>query len=112
MGTFNYGPGPIRVEFDDRVLAHVHSVIALKVRRKEPFFFSWFDTQAVGDGRSAAWISPEVPMYFKYESSAPHRLNRQWLESMVIAAGSNQGLILTEEPTGEPIVATDNSEKP
>jgi hypothetical protein len=31
---------------------------------------------------------------------------------MVIAAGSNQGLILTEEPTGEPIVATDNSEKP
>lgn len=111
MGTFSYGTGPIRVEFEDRVLAHLQAVIAVKVRRSEPFFFSWFDTQAVGDGRSAAWISPEVPMHFRYSSSQPHRLNRGWLESMVIAAGSTHGLVLTEEPDGEPVVSQDNSAK-
>ena len=73
--------------------------------------FSWFDTQAVGDGRSAIWISAEVPMFFRYGKSSAIRLNRHWLESMVLAAGSSQGLVLTEEPDGEPIVSRDNSEK-
>ena len=54
MGTFVYGSGALRVEFDDRVLAHLQAVIGVKIRRNERFFFSWFDTQAVGDGRSAA----------------------------------------------------------
>lgn len=111
MGTLSYGPSALQVEFDDRVLAHVQAVISVKIRRGESFMFSWFDTQAVGDGRSTIWISAELPMFFRFSKSAPHRMNRQWLESMVIAAGSSQGLILTEEPDGKPVVSLDNSEK-
>ena len=112
MGTFVYGSGALRVEFDDRVLAHLQAVIGVKVRRNERFFFSWFDTQAVGDGRSAAWIAPEVPLAFRFTSPNQHRLNRPWVESMILSAGSPGGLVLTQEPeTGEPVLAGDNSVK-
>jgi len=112
MGTFIYGPGTLRVDFDDRVLAHIQAVIGVKVRRNERFFFSWFDTQAVGDGRSAAWIAPEIPMTFRFTSKASHQLNRGWVETMIMAAGSAQGLVLTTEPdTGEPALSEDNSAK-
>ena len=112
MGTFVYGSGALRVEFDDRVLAHLQAVIGVKVRRNERFFFSWFDTQAVGDGRSAAWIAPEIPLAFRFTTTAQHRLNRPWIEAMILAAGSSGGLVLTQEPdTGEPVVSDDNSVK-
>ena len=112
MGTLVYGSGNLRVEFDDRVLAHIQAVVGVKVRRNERFFLSWFDTQSVGDGRSAVWIAPEIPLAFRFNSLAQHRLNRAWVESMILAAGSGAGLVLTQEPdTGEPVLSEDNSIK-
>lgn len=112
MGTLVYGSGNLKVEFDDRVLAHIQAVVGVKVRRNERFFLSWFDTQAVGDGRSAAWIAPEIPLAFRFTTTAQHRLNRPWIEAMILAAGSGAGLVLTQEPdTGEPVVSDDNSVK-
>jgi len=112
MGTLVYGSGNLRVEFDDRVLAHLQAVVGVKVRRNERFFLSWFDTQAVGDGRSAAWIAPEIPLAFRFTSAGQHRLNRPWVESMILSAGSPSGLVLTQEPdTGEHVVSEDNSVK-
>ena len=46
----------MEIQFDDRVLAHVQIVMSAKLRRGENFFFSWRDSPAVGDGRSAIWI--------------------------------------------------------
>lgn len=112
MGTLVYGSGNLRVEFDDRVLAHIQAVVGVKVRRNERFFLSWFDTRAVGDGRSAAWIAPEIALAFRFTTTAQHRLNRAWVESMILAAGSSAGLVLTQEPdTGEPVLSEDNSVK-
>lgn len=112
MGTLVYGSGALKVEFDDRVLAHIQAVVGVKVRRNERFFLSWFDTQAVGDGRSAAWIAPEVPIAFRFSSATQHRLNRPWIEAMIAAAGSPNGLVLTREPdSGEPLLSEDNSVK-
>ena len=112
MGTLIYGSGALRVEFDDRVLAHLQAVVGVKVRRNERFFLSWFDTQAVGDGRRAAWIAPEIPIAFRFTSVSQHRLNRAWIEAMIQAAGSSGGLVLTREPdTGEPVTSEDNSIK-
>ncbi|MBU1587588.1 MAG: ATP-dependent DNA ligase [Actinobacteria bacterium] len=112
MGTLIYGSGALKVEFDDRVLAHLQTVVGIKVRRNERFFLSWFDTQAVGDGRSAVWIAPEVPLAFQFTTVSPHKLNRPWVESMIVAAGSSAGLVLTQEPdTGEPVVSDDNTIK-
>jgi len=112
MGTLIYGSGTLKVEFDDRVLAHIQAVVGVKLRRNERFFFSWFDTQAVGDGRSAVWIAPEIPVAFRYSTLWQHRLNRPWVEAMIMAASSPGGLVLTHEPdTGEPATSDDNSVK-
>lgn len=115
MGSLIYGANALDVEFDDRVLAHLQVIFGQKLRRGEEFFFSWNDTPAVGDGRSALWIAKSIPLYFRYDSHNPVALNREWLEEMAISAGGNQGLFLSEEPRkreqGEPILSEDNSVK-
>ncbi len=112
MGSLIYGHPSVDVKLEDRVLAHLQTVVGIKVRRNERFFLSWFDTQAVGDGRSAVWIAPEVPLAFQFTTVSPHKLNRPWVESMIVAAGSSAGLVLTQEPdTGEPVVSDDNTIK-
>jgi hypothetical protein len=111
MGSLIYGSTAIEVQFEDRVLAHLQVVMSAKLRRGESFFFSWYDTPAVGDGRSAIWIDAAIPLYFKYVGGRQPALNKAWLEEMAIAAGSNQGLVLTEEPGGEPVQSEDNSAK-
>jgi hypothetical protein len=73
-------------------------VVSAKLRRGESFFFSWFDDPSVGAGRSAIWCDASIPLYFHYTGSRTPTLNKAWLEEMAIAAGSNQGLILLEEP--------------
>lgn len=98
MGSLIYSTNSIEIQFDDRVLAHLQVVFSAKLRRGESFFFSWFDDPTVGDGRSAAWIHPAIPVYFRYSGSRPPVLNKVWLEDMAVAAGSNQGLVLQEEP--------------
>lgn len=112
MGSLIYGSASIEVQFDDRVLAHLQVVMSAKLRRGESFFFSWFDTAAVGDGRSAVWIDSSIPLYFRYSGSRQPSLNKAWLEEMAISAGSNQGLVLTEEPgNGGMLHSEDNSVK-
>ena len=98
MGSLIYGSTSIEVQFEDRVLAHLQVVLSAKLRRGEAFFFSWFDDPSVGDGRSALWIHPGIPLYFRYSGSRQPSLNKVWLEELAIAAGSNQGLVLVEEP--------------
>jgi len=112
MGSLIYGSASIEVQFEDRVLAHLQVVMSAKLRRGESFFFSWFDTPAVGDGRSAVWIDSSIPLYFRYSGSRQPSLNKAWLEEMAISAGSNQGLVLTEEPGNEGVLhSEDNSVK-
>jgi hypothetical protein len=98
MGSLIYGMGSIEIPLEDRVLAHLQVVFSAKLRRGESFFFSWVDDPSSGDGRCSAWIHPAVPVYFRYSGSRPPSLNKAWLEDMAIAAGSNQGLVLQEEP--------------
>ena len=42
MGKFIYD-GNIKVDFEDRLLAHLQAVIMAKVRRGESFPFTWKD---------------------------------------------------------------------
>jgi hypothetical protein len=97
MGALIYGSPSMEIQFDDRVLAHVQIVMSAKLRRGENFFFSWRDSPAVGDGRSAVWIDPSIPMYFRYSGSRHPEIDREWLEQMAIAAASTHGLDLTED---------------
>ena len=98
MGTFRYGNMSTGIELDDRALAHLQAVVATKLRRGEGFFLNWVDDPAVGSERHAAWIGPNVPVFFTYSSAAHVDLRREWLETMTMSANSNGGLMLGEEP--------------
>ncbi|CAN5133465.1 hypothetical protein BH11ACT4_BH11ACT4_07610 [soil metagenome] len=96
MGRLLYGSDAI--EFDDRVLAHIQVVAGGKLRRSEPFFVSWDVDDAAGGGRVSLWLSPWIPLRFEYTDANRPTLNPDWLNAMAVSAGSNQGLVLSEEP--------------
>jgi hypothetical protein len=99
MGKLIYGSIRTEIALDDRVLAHLQAVFASKLRRGEGFFLNWKDDPAIGDGHSAVWIGPGVPIFFKYFGSRNIELNRAWLEQLTLSSNSNGGLQLTDEPS-------------
>jgi hypothetical protein len=92
------------VDIDDRVLAHLQIVIGAKLRRGESFYLSWRDDVSVGNGNSALWIHPAMPLIYKYYASRMPRINRQWIDELTAAANSPHGLRITSEP--EPDTST------
>ncbi|MGH1548023.1 ATP-dependent DNA ligase [Leifsonia poae] len=102
MGHLIYGN--MRVEFEDRVLAHLQIVIVNKLRRSESFAVSWRDANEVGDGRSAIWVDPSIPLYFKFDGSRAPDIDREWLLRLADSADSSTGLIVAGRD-GEAVVA-------
>jgi hypothetical protein len=95
MGSITYDRTCI--EFDDRLLAHLHVVIMQKFRRGESFPMSWLDSIAIGDGRSSIWMAPTVPVYFKFAGSRMASISRDWITALTLSAGSSTGLIVSNE---------------
>lgn len=98
MGTLIY-EGSIRVEVDDRAMAHIQIVMNTKLRRKEPFFYTWRDDASLGGGRTSIWIHPAAMLVFKYQGSRVPAINHTWLEALVFTANSSEGMYLMPEPT-------------
>lgn len=112
MGSLIYGSSGIEISFDDRVLAHLELVINAKLRRRESFMLSWRDAPAVGDGRSSIWLDTAIPLYFRYSGSRIPLIDKEWLEELVMEAGSTRGLVLGEEPgSARQVKSQDNSVK-
>ncbi len=65
MGRFTY-QSTVKADFEDRLLAHLQSVIMAKVRRGESFTFTWKDDMSTGGGRTTVYIHPHASMVFKY----------------------------------------------
>ncbi len=59
MGKFMYET--LRVDFEDRVLAHLQYVIGAKLRRRESFHFSWRDDASIGSPFRLARYTPPFP---------------------------------------------------
>lgn len=95
MGVLVYGG--VEIEFDDRLLAHLQIVIVRKFRSGESFLMSWLDAVSVGDGRSAIWLSPGFPVYFKFLGSRVPAIDREWLRTLGESADSSSGLVVTDE---------------
>jgi hypothetical protein len=86
------------IEFDDRVLSHLQVVIGTKLRRSESFYFSWSDDVAMGDGRNVIWLHASMPLRFRYDGGRRPVLNRAWIEVLMAAANSTEGLRVLPEP--------------
>jgi hypothetical protein len=95
MGALIYDGN--EVDFDDRLLAHLHVVIMQKLRRGESFSFSWRD-RADSGGRNSVWLHPSIPLYFRFFGSKQPVLNREWVQALVLASNSPQGLVVLPEP--------------
>ncbi|MET0861573.1 MAG: hypothetical protein ABW091_11165 [Microbacterium sp.] len=94
MGTLFYDGAEF--EMEDRLLAHLQVIISLKLRRSESFFLSWVHPH--GDaGRHAVWVGEGVPIRFQFAGSRLPLINRDWAETMALAANSSQGLVITDE---------------
>jgi hypothetical protein len=97
MGKFIYDSG-LKVDFDDRLLAHLQSVIGTKLRRGEPFHFSWKDDSSIGDGRTTVWLHPRVSLVYKFYGNRSPHINHAWIEALMFTANSQTGLYAVPEP--------------
>jgi hypothetical protein len=97
VGRFIYD-NEVRADFDDRALLHVQNVITSKLRRGEPFLFTWRNDTSVGGGRVSVWVNPTSRLVFKYGRDRVTALNRRWLDALMFAANSPGGLRVLPEP--------------
>ncbi|QIG38663.1 ATP-dependent DNA ligase [Microbacterium sp. 4R-513] len=101
MGKFVY-EGIVKVDFEDRTLAHLQLVIGTKLRRGEAFHFSWRDDPSTGDGRTTVWIHPRCSLVYKFYGSRRPSLNRAWVDALAYTANSPAGLYVVPEPAEYP----------
>ncbi|MFB7892445.1 ATP-dependent DNA ligase [Microbacterium sp. NPDC056044] len=100
MGKFIY-EGGIRAEFDDRVLSHLQVAMGTKLRRNEPFFFTWAGDISTGGGRTTVWVHSGASLVFSFYGGRPAKTNRTWLEALMRTANSPAGLHVVPEPPDE-----------
>lgn len=98
MGKLIY-EGSVKVDIDDRALLHVQTVIGNKLRRGEPFLFTWREDTSTGGGRTSIWLHPGCSLVFKFYGSRTPEANRNWLEALMFTANSPGGLHLVPEPS-------------
>jgi hypothetical protein len=97
MGKLIY-ENQVRVDFEDRVLAHLQTVITAKLRRGESFTLMWKDDVSIGDGRTIVWLHPRCSLVYKFYGSRLPTLNRAWLEALTYTANTPAGLYVVPEP--------------
>jgi len=95
MGFIYYGNSPDPIEVDDRTLAHLKVVIALKLRRNESFTLSWRHPDS--SGRSTLWLHPSIPLRFIFDEPIAPELSPQWLNELSNSANTSGGILLTGE---------------
>lgn len=111
MARMTYG-GAARLTVGDRELAHLQFVISDKLRRREPFHFTWTNGLDEGGGRVAVWIHASAPLIFTFDDRGPHRINLAWIKLLATAANSPGGLHLIPEPGPEEPAADVTDELP
>lgn len=105
MGYLLYGQPAEEIEIEDRALAHIKLVMIAKLRRNESFAFSFAHDLDGETGRTTVWVHPALALRFRFDETQQPELNRAWLDRLVSAANSVDGLRLIPEPEPEPIRA-------
>lgn len=100
MGFLNYG-GAQEFEFEDRTLAHLKVAITIKLRRQETFLMSWVNPPERGGGRVSIWLTPNIPLAFRFAGSRPPQLNKVWLAVLNDLSNTPRGLVVVSEDEAE-----------
>lgn len=93
--------GRHRLVTDDRTLRHLQWVIGDKLRRHEPFMFTWTQPPEEGGGRLAVWVTPDVGLAYAFDERRSGPLNARWIQALALAAHTPAGLWLVPEPVDE-----------
>jgi hypothetical protein len=90
LGTLHLGR-IVRIDLPDDVLAHVHAVVIAKLRVHEPILIGWTGP----DGRhDEVLVNPSMPVVITYDLDEERRLDRRWLNRLMMSANAVQGLQL------------------
>ncbi|AYG03576.1 hypothetical protein D7I44_08550 [Gryllotalpicola protaetiae] len=103
MGTLTYAGFDYRIE--DRLLAHLKIAIAAKLRVGEAFLLNWQIPVDEGSGRVSLWISPDIPLSFRFSGSKPPEMNRRWLDALARSAHGIRGMVVMNEDQAAEYVA-------
>jgi len=98
MGRLIYNSSHRELEIDDRTLAHLRVAILNKLRRSESFAFTWEHGVENGSGRTTMWLHESIPLQFVFSGNRTPKLNRLWIEQLLLQANSTAGLQWTPEP--------------
>ncbi len=94
---FLYYNGVVEFEFEDRTLAHLKAAIGTKLRRQESFLLNWTNPPENGSGRVTLWISPAIPLVFKFAGNTPPTLNNAWVQVLIETANTPRGMTVVRE---------------
>ncbi|MBO0985230.1 ATP-dependent DNA ligase [Rathayibacter sp. SD072] len=97
MGRLFYDSST-EADFEDRLLAHLQVVIGTKLGKGERFYLSWKDSSGSGNGRTALWLHPAIPLRFKYFGGRAPAINPEWIRRLLQDSYTAQGLRITAEP--------------
>ncbi|MEV5040612.1 hypothetical protein [Microbacterium sp. LMI1x-1-1.1] len=103
MGRLTIGSASVKL--DDRLIAHLELVIVTKLRRHEPFVFTWSKDVSVGGGRESQWVQPSSKIDIRFDKRAKIPINPAWVEALMATANSPSGLYVVPEP--DPAEAVD-----
>lgn len=98
MGKLVYGAALREFDIDDRTLAHLRVAILNKLRRSESFAFTWEHGVDRGSGRTTIWLNESIPVQFVFSGNRAPKLNRLWIEQLLLSANSAAGLQHVPEP--------------
>jgi len=98
MGKLIYNSSNRELDIDDRTLAHLRIAIINKLRRGESFALTWEHGVANGSGRTTLWLNESIPLQFVFSGNRQPKLNRLWVEQLLMSANSTAGLHYVPEP--------------
>jgi hypothetical protein len=107
MGRLKFANG-VRLDLDDRSLAHVNAVMQIKLRRGESFHLSWKDDPTIGDGRTTVWVHPETSSACTLGSRVA-KLDPRWIEALMVTANSVGGMRIVDPPARDESPAWEGS---
>lgn len=97
MGTLIYGDA-LRLEMDDRTLAHLRSVVFAKLRGHESLPITvLYPTESHGERSTSFWVSSDTPVAFCFSGEETIELSRDWIEELMRMSYSNGGIVVTQQ---------------